>query len=69
MPNYLIAPTAKRDIATILAWTQQEFGADVRVRYEALLIQAVRDVAATPDLPGSQGRSELVETARTYHLT
>ncbi len=68
MPRYRLSPQAERDLETILAWTHEEFGEKARRRYEALLIQAIRDVAETPDRPGSRDRAEIAPEARTYHL-
>ena len=69
MPSLLIAPAAERDIRSVLGWTDDHFGEHARLRYEALLIQAVTDVASNPELPGSNRRDEIGANARTYHLT
>lgn len=39
-----------------------------RLRYERLLVTALRDVAAEPERAGSVGRLELGENVRSYHL-
>lgn len=68
MARFTLAPAADRDIASILAWTQEHFGQLARLRYEALLVQAMVDVAQNPYLPGSASRDEISEAARVYHL-
>lgn len=68
MRRYRISPQAEQDIEAILAWTHEEFGEKARVRYEALLTQAILDVADSPDRAGSQDRPEIAASARTYHI-
>jgi plasmid stabilization system protein ParE len=53
MRPFVFAPAAQRDIESILTWTDERFGERARLRYEALLVQAITDVAEHPDLPGS----------------
>jgi toxin ParE1/3/4 len=68
MPRYVVAPVADQEIESILSWTHDQFGAQARLRYKALLKQAINDVAKDPELAGSHSRSEIVDSARTYHL-
>jgi toxin ParE1/3/4 len=68
MRSYVVAPAAQRDIESVLAWTHEHFGEQMRLRYEALLAQAILDVAARPDRGGSLSRPEITGAARTYHL-
>lgn len=68
MPSCVISPAAERDIESILAWTHEQFGAEGRLRYEALVVRAILDVADNPDRNGSQRRPEIAAAARTYHL-
>ncbi len=68
MPRYLISPAAERDVESILAWTQERFGQQGRLRYEALLVRAILDVADDPQRTGSHTRPEISPAARTYHL-
>ncbi len=65
----ILAPAAKQDMEAVLRWTQEEWGEQARLRYEALLVRAVIDVATNPDLLGSSRRPEIAASARTYHLT
>lgn len=58
-----------RDVAALMRWSTREFGFRAAMRYDALLKQALKDIAADPDLPGSKDRPELmIQGARTYHL-
>ncbi|MEX2139782.1 MAG: type II toxin-antitoxin system RelE/ParE family toxin [Pirellulales bacterium] len=68
MLRYILAPAAERDIEQILAWSHEQFGERARLRYEALLVRAVRDVAEDPNRAGSLTRSEIAAGARTYHV-
>jgi toxin ParE1/3/4 len=68
MPRFVVSPAAERDIESILAWTHQRFGASGRLRYEALVVQAIVDVADDPERPGSRSRPEIAAAVRTYHL-
>jgi toxin ParE1/3/4 len=68
MPRFFLAPAATLDIEAVLSWTQAEGGGEASSRYEALIVRAILDVATNPDLPGSNHRSELAPSARTFHL-
>jgi toxin ParE1/3/4 len=68
MARFRLSPPAERDIEAILAWTHEHFGERGRLRYEALLVRAIQDVADDPPRPGSRARPELTPGARTYHL-
>jgi toxin ParE1/3/4 len=59
---------ARDDIADILDSSAEHFGRSARLRYEALLQAALRDLADDPARPGSQARSEFTGAVRTYHL-
>ena len=61
---------AKRDISTIVRWSLREFGEAAALRYEALILQALRDIGEDPERPGSKERPEImIEGARGYHLS
>jgi toxin ParE1/3/4 len=64
----ILAPAARRDIREALKWSEEKFGSRAAQRYRALLKQALRDIAADPERPGSTERPELSSGARTYHL-
>lgn len=66
----VLSPEARRDIREALRWSQTKFGRAARLRYESLIVQALRDIEADPVRPGSCGRPEmLIEGARTYHIS
>ncbi|MCA9160425.1 MAG: type II toxin-antitoxin system RelE/ParE family toxin [Planctomycetales bacterium] len=68
MPRFVLAPAAEQDIVSILAWTHEHFGEQARLRYEALLIQAIEDIAENPKRAGSTPRESLVAGGGSYHL-
>ena len=52
-----------------MRWSEQRFGENAAARYGALIKQAVRDIGADPERPGSKQRPELtIEGAQIYHL-
>ena len=63
-----VGEAAQADVINILAWTHEEFGEVARVRCEALIVAALRDVAAQPERPGSIARPELEAGVRSWHL-
>ena len=68
MPRFILSRAAERDIESILAWTHERFGEQARLRYEALPVRAILDVADNAERTGSQRRPEIAPNARTYHL-
>jgi toxin ParE1/3/4 len=64
----IIAPKARSDIVSILAWTQETFGAQTLKRYAQLIETAIAEIAADPERAGSVQRTEVAENCRTYHL-
>jgi toxin ParE1/3/4 len=61
---------AQRDLSIVMEWTVKEFGLRAALRYDALIKQALKDIAADPERPGSKERPEImIEGARTYHLS
>lgn len=68
MPRYRLSAQAEQDVLEILAYTERQFGAAARRRYETLLVTALRALAADPDRLGSVARPELGEGIRSYHL-
>jgi toxin ParE1/3/4 len=66
----LVTGPARRDIAAIIRWSFSEFGEAAAHRYEALILQALRDLASDPERPGSKERPEIMAPGtRTYHLS
>ena len=68
MARFTLSVAAERDIVSILTWTHEHFGEQARLRYEALLVQAMIDIAGNPRCPGSEARDEIAGLARTYHI-
>jgi toxin ParE1/3/4 len=67
--RFQVTGPARRDIAAIVKSSLQEFGEAASLRYSALIRQALLDIAADPERPGSQERPEImIQGARTYHL-
>jgi len=70
MPQLVVTGPARRDIAAIVRWSVRHFGEQAALRYEALILQAMRDIADDPEWPGSAARPELMaKGVRTYHLS
>ncbi len=68
MFRYRLSEAAQGDIVDVLAWTHERFGESARLRYESLIVAALRDVATTPERPGSLARPELGAGVRSWHL-
>jgi toxin ParE1/3/4 len=45
MVRYRLSDAAQADVVNILDWTHGEFGEAARLRYESLIVAALRDVA------------------------
>lgn len=43
-----------------MEWTVQEFGVRAARRYDALIKQPLKDIAADPERPGSKKRPEIM---------
>jgi toxin ParE1/3/4 len=68
MVRFRLSDAAQADVIDILAWTHEQFGEAARLRYESLIVAALRDVATQPDRPGSIERPELGAGVRSWHL-
>jgi toxin ParE1/3/4 len=68
MLRYRLSNAAQSDVLDILAWSHEHFGEAARLRYESLIAAALRDVASSPDRPGSVARPELGRGVRSWHL-
>lgn len=68
MLRYRLSEAAQGDVLGILAWTHEQFGEAARLRYEGLIVAALRDLASQPDRPGSLVRPELGAGVRSWHL-
>lgn len=68
MLRYRLSDSAQADVISVLAWTHEQFGEMARLRYESLIVAALRDLAMQPDRPGSIPRPELGAGVRSWHL-
>jgi toxin ParE1/3/4 len=68
MASFRLSRAAESDIVEILAWSEAEFGAAARRRYEHLITVALLDIASDPARPGSLPRPELGPGVRSWHL-
>ena len=68
MLRYRLSDAAQGDVLSILAWTHEQFGETARLRYESLIVAALRDVASQADRPGSLARPEFGAGVRSWHL-
>ena len=68
MRQFRLSGAAQSDVAEILAWSRSEFGNEAELRYETLIIAALRDAAAVRDGAGSTARPELGERVFSWHL-
>jgi toxin ParE1/3/4 len=68
--QFHVTGPARRDIAAIVKRSLQEFGEAASLRYRTLIRQALLDIEADPERPGSKKRLEImIEGARTYHIS
>ena len=68
MRSYRLSDAAQLDVINVLAWTHEQYGEAARLRYQSLIVAALRDVATQPDRPGSIARPELGASVRSWHL-
>jgi len=68
MLRYRLSEAAQGDVVNILAWTDEQFGEAARLRYESLIVAALRDVATQPDRLGSFARPEIGAGVRSWHM-
>ena len=68
MFRHRLSEAAQGNVLDILAWTDEQLGEVARLRYESLIVAALRDVARQPDRPGSLARPELGARVRSWHL-
>jgi plasmid stabilization system protein ParE len=59
----VLAPAAQSDIRDALMWRQERFGERAAMPYRNLLRQAIHDVAADQQRPGSQARPDLARSS------
>ena len=68
MASFRLSRLAEVDLTRILATSEERWGLEARRRYEAIMISAMRKVAADPDGPTTQNRAELSSGIRCFHL-
>ena len=69
MARFRLARPAQVDLANILATSAERWGAEGRQRYAALLVGAMRQVAANPCGPLTMKRPELRSRGiRSFHV-
>jgi toxin ParE1/3/4 len=68
MSRFRVSSLAEADIEAILEWTHEHFGENARVRYEALLLRAILDIASGRSGLGSVSCPEIAADARIYHI-
>jgi len=64
----LISAPAKRDMAGVLDWSRESFGADARRRYERLIAPGLVAITAAQNPPGSRPLDAAGVDVRVYHL-
>jgi len=67
VPRFRLSGPAQADIAAVLRTSEARFGPQGRIRYHALLVAAVRRVAADPEGVPTVDRAELGAGIRSYH--
>ena len=68
MVKFRLSGAAQADIGQILRWTHEQFGEPARLRYQGLIVSALRDLAIDPGRPGSIDRPELGAGVKSWHL-
>jgi toxin ParE1/3/4 len=68
MTGFRLTEAAENDIVEILAWSEAQFGATARRRYERLIEAGLIDIAVDPFRRGSLARPELGQDVRIWHL-
>lgn len=69
MRSLRFAAPAIEDMAGLLRWSRETFGAMAGKRYQTLLQAALEDVALDPSRPSSRLRPDLGDGIRLYHLS
>ena len=63
-----LSTTAELDFANIVKWTAEKFGPEQARRYAAVLIEAIGELAAGPEIPGARQRDELMKGLWSIHI-
>ena len=68
MTRFRLARPAQADLKQILATSAERWGDESRRRYAAMLVAAMRHVAADPEGPVTRDRKDLLPGIRSLHL-
>lgn len=68
MARFRLARPAQIDLANILATSAERWGAEGWKRYAAVLVEAMRQVAAEPEGPLTRKRPDLRSGIRSFHV-
>lgn len=63
-----LSAEAEHDFIAVFRWTAQRFGILQARRYRGLILSAIEELQAGPDLPGSKARDEILPGVRTLHV-
>ena len=66
--RFILAPGARRDLASILRESGRQFGPLQQERYAVLIDAAIARVAAEPRCTGSKARDDILDGLRSFHL-
>jgi len=69
MARYRLTHAAQADIASILSWSDEQFGEEGCKRYEALIATAMRGAASPTGDLGHTPRPELGDGVLSWHLS
>ena len=68
MTRFRLTKAAQADIVQILVWSHERFGHEARLRYEALIVAAIRDAGKDRGSAVRTPRPELGTGVFTWHL-
>ncbi len=68
MARYRLTTSARADIGSLLRTSAAVHGRDARTRYEALLVAALRRIAADPEGRSTIAREDLRPGIRSFHI-
>jgi len=68
MARFRLARPAQIDLVNILSTSSERWGAEAQQRYAAILINAMRQVAAEPEGPLTTKRPDLRSGIRSFHV-
>jgi toxin ParE1/3/4 len=63
-----LGAAAEVDFADILKWSTENFGARQSRLYRDILVQAIGELADSPNVAGSRARDEIMAGLRTLHV-